>query len=254
MASTTGSAIVQGAFAILNVFLPGESVPANDGEYGRTVLNDLLSEMGQRTLFIPVIARERFDMSVGKGSPSNPYTIGPGGDLDTERPSNQDSITSANLILTGTSPEVRIPLGIYTDQAYDANQIPGQTNTYPTALYYNPTYASGLGSVFLWPVPNTATNDLELFLQKSIAEFADMSTTYYVPDGVPRMMKYNLADALQGAYGKQMSESDLRIAVSSMATFKRSNSKTSDLANDAAGIGGASRGGGIYNIFTDTGG
>ena len=254
MASTTGTAIVQGAFSILNVYLPGESIPADHGEYARTVLNDMLSEWGQRALFIPVIARERFDMTVGKGSPTNPYTIGVGGDFNTERPSNQDSITAANLILTGTSPEVRIMLGIYTDQAYDANQIPTQTNTYPTGLYYNPTYASGLGSIFLWPVPNTAANDLELFLQKSIVQFANLSTTYYVPDGVPRMLKYNLADALQGAYGRQMSESDQRIAVSSMGTFKRSNSKMSDLANDATGIGSGSRGGGIYNIFTDTGG
>ena len=253
MASTTGTAIVQGAFALLNVFTPGESVSANDGEYARTVLNDLLSSWGQRTLFIPVIARERFDMTVGKGSPTNPYTIGSGGDFDTERPANQNAITAANLILTSTSPEVRIPLGIYTDQAYDANQIPTQTNTYPTGLYYSPTYASGLGSIFLWPVPNTATNDLELFLQTRVAPFANLSTTYYVPDGVPLMLKYNLADALQGAYGKQMSESDRRLAVSSMATFKRSNSKTSDLANDAAGLFGSRRHG-VYNIYSDTGG
>jgi hypothetical protein len=79
-------------------------------------------------------------------------------------------------------PNVRVQLGIYTDQAYDANKIPDMSNSQPTGLYYNPTFASGLGSIFLWPVPNTSTNDLELFLQKGLAQFADTTSTVYLPD------------------------------------------------------------------------
>ena len=233
MAAVTGTQVVQGAFALLNVFLPGESIPANDGEYARTVLNDMLSEWGQRSLMIPLVARERFDLVAGQGGPTNPYTIGPGGDFDTERPSNQDSIEGANLILTASSPEVRITLGAYTDQAYFFNQIPTLTNTQPTSYYYNPTYTSDLGSFYLWPLPTTSANDIELLLQKAIVQFANLSTTYYVPDGVPRALKYNLADALQGAYGKQLSASDQRIAVSTLAAFRRSNLHLMDIPNDA---------------------
>lgn len=233
MAAITGTTLCQDAFALLNVFLPGEAMPASDGAYALRALNDLLDEWSQRTLFIPVIARERFDLVANQGGPDDPYTIGPGGDFDTERPSNQNSITSANLILTATSPEVRVPLGIYTDQAYDANKIPDMSNSQPTGLYYNPTYQDDLGSIFLWPVPNVATNDLELFLQKGVAQFADLTTTYYVPAGVPKALKYALADLLQTPYGKTLSPAAQRIAVSSVGTVKRSNLKISDLANDA---------------------
>lgn len=253
MPAVTGSQIVSGAFALLNVFTPGESIPANDGEFARTTLNDMLSEWGQRKLFCPVVARERFDLSgiPPKGGPYNPYTIGSGGDFNTERPPNQDAILAASLIQTGVTPEVRIPLGIFTDDGYFANQVPGQTSTQPTGLYYNPTYAAGLGSVYLWPVVNIATNDLELLLQKFIVPFADLSTTYYLPDGAPRALKLNLADALQGTYGRTLSASDARLAISSLATFKRSNHKLTDLPSDAAGLFGSH--GRPYNIIAGNG-
>lgn len=234
MPAITGLEIVQDAFAEINVFLPGATIPNNQAQFARRKLNDMLSEWGQRDLFIPIISRERFDLTANKGGVDDPYTIGPGGDFDTERPSNQDSIAGANLILTATTPEVRVPLGIYTDDAYDSNQIPDLSNLQPTGLYYNPTYENDLGSIFLWPVPSVDTNDLELFLQKQIAQFANLTTTYYVPDAAPQAMKYNLADRLQGPFGRQLSQAQQRLCISTLGTFKRSNLKVSDLMNDAA--------------------
>ena len=252
MPSITGLEVAQGAFSLLNVFLPGEPIPDADGQYALTTLNDLLSEWSQRTSMIPVISRERFDLVANQGGPDNPYTIGPGGDFDTERPSNQDSIQSANLILTATTPEVRVPLGIYTDQAYDANPLPGMGNTQPTGLYYNPTYTNDLGSVFLWPVPTINTNDLELFLQKSVAQFANLSTSYAVPDGLPRALKYNGAASLAAPYGRELSASAQQIAISSLSTFKRSNTHLMDAATDATFALSIRRS--LYNLNTGQGG
>ncbi len=233
MPATTFTSIAEVAFGMLNVFLPGEAVGTADANRARTICNRMLSGWGQRGQYIPVIARERFDLVANQGGPSNPYTIGDGGDFDTERPSNQNSITAANLILTATDPEVRVPLGIYTDQAYDANKIPDMSNSQPTGLYYNPTYANNLGSIFLWPVPNVNTNDLELFLQKSIIAFADLTTTYYLPDGAEDAITYALALRMQGPWGKKLDPADVQIANEVVGVFKRSNAKLSDLQNDA---------------------
>lgn len=236
MPSITATEIAEDAFAILNVFLPGEAMPPADGAFAMRMLNDWLSEHSQKAMMCPAISRNRFDITANKGSLTNPYTIGSGADLDVTKPANQNSITAANLILTASSPEVRVPLGIFTDQAYDANQVPTLTDTQPTGLYYSPFAASSsndYGLIYLWPVPDNATNDLEIFIQLSLLQFAAVGTTYYVPNGVPRMLKYNLADILQVPYGKQMSEKAQRMAVSSLGTFKRANTKLSDLANDA---------------------
>lgn len=251
MPAVTATTIIQDAFGLLNVFLPGESIPANDAFQALRALNDMLDEWSQRTLFIPIVARERFDLVAGQGGPDNPYTIGPGGDFDTERPSNQQSITAANLILTATSPEVRVPLGIYTDDAYDANPLPGMSNTQPTGLYYNPTYDDDLGFIYLWPVPSVSYNDLELFLQKSVVEFANLSTPYYVPNGWRRALKYNLADALQTPYGRTLDAAGQRIAVSSLGSIKRANLKLSDLANDVTFTSFRRT---LYNIQSGAGG
>ncbi len=254
MPATTFTAIAEVAFGMLNVFLPGEAMQNADANRARVICNGMLSGWGQRgSLFIPVIARERFDMTADKGGPDDRYTIGPGGDFDTERPSNQNSITAANLIQTTTSPEVRIPLGIYSDQAYDANQIPDQGNLYPTGLYYSPTYDNDLGSIFLWPVPNVAYNDIELFLQKAIPSFADLTTTYYVPDGAEDAITYQLALRMQGTWGKKLDPEDVRLAAELLGVFKRSNAKMSDLMNDASAIFGAGRHT-VYNIQTGAGG
>jgi hypothetical protein len=252
MPAITGGEIVGDAFGYLNCFLPGESIPAPDGEFARRQLNDLLSEWSQQNSAIPVIGRERFLLVAGQGGPMNPYTIGIGGDFNTERPSNQNSLVSANLILTASNPEVRVPLGIYTDQAYDANQLPDLSNSQPTGLYYNPTYQHDLGSIFLWPVPNTSVNNIELFLQKSIVQFPDLSTEMFVPEGYPKALKYALADLLQTPYGRTLSPAANRIRVASVAAMRRSNDKLSDLGNDAYVFTQGRRT--TYNIRTGSGG
>ncbi len=252
MPAITGTEIVSDAFALLNVFLPGKAMPPADGAYGLRALNDLLDELQSRRQFIPFISRNRFTLTAGKGGPTNPYTIGIGGDFNVPRPSNQDSLVAANLILTVSSPNVRIPLGIYTDDAYDANAIPDLQNTQPTGIYYNPTFQGDLGSIHLWPVPTINTNDLELFLQEAVAQFANLSTIYYIPDGWKIMLKYNLADHLQTPYGKTLSQAAQRIAVRTMGTVKRANLNLTDLMNDASSFAQDRQT--MYNITTGNGG
>src|SRR5262245_22197639 len=122
MPAIRGLEIVSFAFQLLNVYLPGETVPPADAEFARVMLNDLLGEFGQRAQFIPANLPVRFSMIAGKGTRYNPYTIGVGGDLNVAKPSNQNSLLAANLILTAPGPpnETRIPLGLFTDDGYFA--------------------------------------------------------------------------------------------------------------------------------------
>lgn len=233
MPAVTGTEICRDALTILGVVSPFQAMSDSNGTLALRFLNDWLSEQSQKRLMIPVVARERFDLVSGQGGPDDPYTIGDGGDFDTIRPANQNSVTMANLILGGTDPEVRVPLGIYTDDAYDANKLPGMESGQPTSLYYDPTYEDELGSISLWPVPNVNTNDLELFIERPLTEWSALSTSLDVPPGVPRMLKYNLAVTLQEVYGRTLSASALQIATSSLRTFRSANMKLTDLQNDA---------------------
>lgn len=255
MPAVTGNELIKPAYELVNMFIAGEPIPAADGASALGMLNRMLSQWRQRRMMIPLAQRELFDLTVFDGGPYDPYTIGPGGDLDTDpRPPNQNSILAANLVLTSPGPpnEVRVPLGIYTTDAYFANQIPGMQSGQPTSLFYNPTYDHDLGAVFLWPVPNVATNDLELLLLKPIAKFANLTTTYYLPDGADDAIVYQLAMRLAGPNGRTLNPEDKQIGIASLAAFKRSNVQLSDLMNDAAGLFSASRP--VYNIQTGSGG
>ena len=255
MPAITANTVIQAAFSRLNVYLPTETPSAANANFALGELNRMVGGWSQRgALMIPVVARETFDLTANKGGPSNPYTIGTGGNFNTPRPPNQHSVTAASLILTDSDPDVEIPLGIYTDDAYNAVAIKELTSAQPTGLYYNPTYTTTeLGTINLWPVPDNATNDLALYLQKPLTRFAALATSYYVPEGVDDALVYNLERRLAGPFGRILSADDQALAVSSLSVVKRSNVKLSDLATDAiwATMGGRRT---LYNIQTDGGG
>lgn len=255
MPSTTFTAIAETSFALLNVFLPGESVPNPDQAYAAGVANRMLSGWATRALMIPVISREVFDLTASKGGPSNPYTIGSGANLDTTKPATQNSVVAASVLLTASDPDVEVPLGIFTDAAYDAITVKELTSGQPTGLYYNPTYATtGFGRIYLWPVPDNATNDLVLYLQSALAQFdtASLGTTIYLPDGAEDAITYQLSKRLQGAYGKKLAPTDMMIATEVLSTYKRSNVKLNDLANDAWMFSLGRRT--LYNVVSGSGG
>src|SRR5213595_551704 len=89
--------LITDAFAELNVFLPGESVPNGDAQFGLRSLNGLLGSWAQQHLTIPSTARLLFDLVADQGGPTTPYSIGSGGDFDTPRPANPAAIRGAAL-------------------------------------------------------------------------------------------------------------------------------------------------------------
>jgi hypothetical protein len=152
-------------------------------------------------------------------------------------------------LFNSSSPSIEIPLGILTDQAYQSIAIKTQSSNQPTAIYYQPTYqTSGWGTVTLWPVPTTDTNDLVLYYQAALVTFATPTAAYYWPEGAEEMLGYNLALRLSAPFARPVPDDVRLLARQSLATFKRNNTRMSDLANDAALISSRRYG---YNIQTD---
>lgn len=244
MAATqlTGQSVVTFALEQIGVYGVGQTLSASDANTGLRRLNAMISSLGIQALSKLVVAREVFDLVANQSS----YTIGPGANFNTTRPT---SLQNATLLLNSSSPSIEIPLALLTDQAYQNIRLKTQTNTLPTAVYYQPTFTtSGYGTVILWPVPDTADNDLVLYFQQSLVTFANLTTEYYWPEGAEEMLGYNLALRLCAPYARPVPDTVGQMAKSSLATFKRANTRMSDLSNDAAAIGSAN---GIYNINTD---
>lgn len=244
--SLTATAAISHACLLLNVTLPGEAVDANTASYLFTELNLMMGIWAQQRGTIPTVSRETFDTTGNKGGPSNPYTIGIGGDLNTARPPNQQSLQGAGLLLTSSSPVVEISRAVLTDDAWQAIQVKELTSTLWTSVYYNPTYANNLGTINLWPVPTTGDNDLVLYLAARIAAFANLTTTYYFPDGYDEAIVTNLA--VRAPMGRTPPDEVKQRAVNSLALLKRVNLPISDLPIDLF----VRNHSGFYNLQTGT--
>lgn len=254
MPSVTANTLIGNAFTVLNVFLPGESVPAADANAGRTHLNLLLDSWRQQGCTVPVINRSTFATVANQGGPSNPYTIGTGGNFNTTKPPAQWAVTGAGLLLNSSSPAVEIPRAVLTDDAWQAIPVKELTNPLFTDVYYNPTYTNNLGTINLWPVPDNADNSLVLYLAQTLTDFADLTTSYAMPDGYPDALTWNLTRRLAIVYGRPLDPEVKQLAINSFDIIKRANLKLTDVPQDLAFLGdnGNRRWG--YNIQAGTGG
>ncbi len=253
MPTVTATQVMTDAFQALNVYMPGDTIVTADSTTALRLLNLLLGQWAHDRLTIPAEARAVFPLVSGKGSSTNPYTIGTGGDLNTPKPPNQQSLVSAGLLLNASSPPVEIPRGMMTNDAYEAQRIKDLTSTLFTNVYYLPTFdgATGLslGQIYLWPVPLDLTNSLVLYIRAGLSAFADLTTVYSIPDGYDELLYTNLARRLAIFFGRTLSDDLKMLAAESLMAIKRSNVQLSDLANDFAtlGVGRSPRG---FNLQT----
>lgn len=326
MPATTALEILTGAFETLGVTAPGETISTAMTTDALRRLNLMMSSLRLQPLTQPVQSREVFPLTADLGV----YTIGPGGDFDTTRPTallgaaillnsqgtpvaitsitrtgNVATVTitshgassGQNVTIDGAVPAdyngtfpitvtgvntftyivdgdvttpatgtktasfesdatdvIEVPRALMTDDAWKALQIKSLTGVQFTNVYYNPTWAADLGTINLWPIPNTQVNSLVIYRLMPLTSFATTAISYYLPDGCAEALEYNLARRLMTPYGvvDQGIVSDvLDMARTTLANFKRGSAKLTDLPTDPALT--QSRSGG-YNINSGTGG
>lgn len=227
----------------LNVYQRGAPISANDGQIGFRHLNYMMSSWAL-SMSPPVVARDVFPIVSNQQS----YSWGPGGDFTTLRPPKQSSITGASLILNTTLPlaqQTEVPLAVYTDDGYRNARIKYQPNTQATGIYYQAT--SPLGTLIVWPVPNTTINGLAIYREQQFGPFADLLQTSYVfPDGYDEAIHYNLEKRLCPVFSRTMSDDATMLAAESLRNIEAANMKLTDVANDLV----SNTASGWYNINT----
>ena len=162
--------------------------------------------------------------------------------------------TITALLEDNSTGVVEIPVAVLTDTAWQAIQIKSLTSTLFTVCYYNPTFAAGLGTINLWPIPTVSTNSLVLYRQQQLTQFVSLTANYDIADGYEEALAYGLARRLITPYGVNDAQTveDVRdMAATSLGNIKRANTKLADLSTDPALVRDP-RGG--YNIITGTGG
>lgn len=241
----TANAIIKRAMRLIRAIAAGETPKPSEGQDCLTALNSMVDSWLLERLTIPQVLRVTKVLTSG----TQDYTIGPGGAINTPRPL---LIQDATVIPQGDTSEVDV--AILSDDAWALQiGIKSQTASFPMGIYYDFGFAAGgLGTISVWPIPQTAPT-LVLYVPKaSIANFASLSTPYEVPPGYERAITYCLAVEIAPEFSKPVPDDVARIALESKGNIKRANIRMLQLGCDA----GVLRGGdtqGVYNWKTDQG-
>lgn len=317
--SVTALTLETTAYELIGVIQPGESLTPIQAQRGLEWLNRMLSTWAIQQTTVPVIDRQVFALTANVGN----YTIGPGGDFDTSRPTtiagaavllnnNQTplaltSLTRAGTIATATRTNhggsvgqwvtiagatpaafngtfaietvptantftytfggatadasgtitmllesnvanvTEIPCPLLTDDAWQAIQIKTLTSGLFTDVYYNPTFAGGLGTINLWPIPNTSQHALVLYRPMQLTSFPNLTQQVWLPEGAEDAIVYNLAFRLCAPNGVAVPADIEEMRRTSLGIYKRNNIKLNDMPLDAIWTQ-EKRGG--YNIIT----
>ena len=218
----TAQDLIRSALVMTGALAQGESPSAADAADAFTRLNRMVSAWANQRLTIFVTARNVYSLVASQQA----YTIGSGGDFNQARP---QFLSYAGLILTAPSPDVEIPLTIWTIKDWALQAVKDQTSTQPTAVYYETSFPSsgataGMGRMIFWPVP-TIVNQVALYTPTQLAEFASLSTDYDFPPGYEDALEYNLAKRLiQAGMGLREHLADIDpMARDTLAIIKRAN-------------------------------
>ena len=238
----TGRDFAKSVLLLIGAIASGETPTASETSDVLSRANEMIDAwatqaltalVNERHVFAPVANQQAYLLS--PTSASSDWVV-------DNRP---DLLTNVGLLLNTASPAVEIPRGILTDDEWAATSIKDLANTLFTSVYYNPT--SPAGTVSLWPIPTTAANDVVLYFDSILVQFADLTTQYRFPAGYLRTLRYNVAVDIAPEFGAQLSPVVDRTAAASLRTLKAANVKMSELSVDPA-LSGRRFG---YNYYTD---
>lgn len=147
------------------------------------------------------------------------YTIGPGSAdtvttdsaalvAFTQRPTRV-FFPQRRTISTGSE----VPMILVSRQEYAALPNKATAGT-PVQVYYDPRIATG--ALYVWPVPNTTTDQVVLTVDRTIEDVGAEDNTFDVPPEYVRAIKWNLALEIAPEYAMAPSERD---RIEKMAVF-----------------------------------
>lgn len=152
------------------------------------------------------------------------YTIGSGGNFNQTYPQRIEywSVIPDDA---ATLPLERAMGRPYTVEQWQLIPQKSQTGEWPTAMYFDHSFASGLGLLSFYPIPNNSHVDIKLYQYIPAITSLAQATVYVLARGATLAIKLQLALRLAVGYGTgaTVSEELKQQATDALAVFKRSN-------------------------------
>ncbi len=206
------SDVIRGALTKIGVIDPQGAIEADWTTLGITELSDMLQHWAAEGLLIHALTTHTKVLTPGTAS----YTIGASGAINVQRPVD---IRHAMITGDGYDSECTIDPSIFRYQALAYKTTQGR----PDELFYDPTYLSGLASIYLYLTPDQAYT-LTLKVLTSHIALTLATDTIIVPPEYDYAIKANFAERLMAPFGKT-DALVIREATGSKAILMRNNVK-----------------------------
>ena len=242
---TTVEKIIVRALRLIKVYEAGQQLDEDEAQDALEVLNAMLDGWSTEKLML----YHRVKLSIPFVLNQNEYTIGPGGDFDTEWRQDIENAFARDTQAESGRNDFDWPMEKITNDQYTGITLKQLSSSYPTYFYYRPTFP--LGVITVWPNPGQGL-EFHLNVLQRLANFSNIADEVSLPPGYKRAIEYNLAMELAPEYGA--STVDIKtIAKETKGYLKSINSRnTPILQSEAARISG--RRGGAYSYGIGFGG
>ena len=190
-----------------------ETLSSGEAANGLVRLNDMLASWRVDRLLCYQLKEESFVLTVNDGI----YTIGSGGDFDTDRPIE---ILKPCYVREN---QTDYPCDVINRDAYGRIVSKSTvTSNYPRKLFYDTAYP--LGIIKIYPVPSSA-NTLFINSLKEIQQFATLGTDAAIPTEYYDPIVYELAARHAAQKGYALNATTERVRETSLRRLKNSNAK-----------------------------
>jgi hypothetical protein len=195
--TSTMTEIIYDAFALCNIIDDGETLPADQWEYGKRKLNELMALFSQhRGLWLID------DITVTLVPGTKSYTVGTGLDIAQPKPQR---IIDARRVTSGGS---EIPIDVVSREEYSS--IPNKALQSPTNMvYYDPRRDNGV--LYVWPTGTADEDTVILTTQRPIQDFDTEGNNPDLPKEWILCIKYQLATVIAPKYLGGVVPADIKI-------------------------------------------
>jgi hypothetical protein len=208
---TTVLKIINGALRALQVKSSDVTLTSDELNDAMEALNMMLDGWSNESLMMYHMLSESFTLVPGQSA----YTIGIGGDFNTERPI---SIESATIKVNG----VDWPVATMAYDDWSAIRLKTLTTSFVEYLYLDNTYP--LGTVNLYPVPSNAYS-LTLYSRKPFTQFTSLTDPLDLPPGYARALKFGLAIEIAPEFQTTAGDDVKKLYMAAKAALKRTNKR-----------------------------
>lgn len=213
MATITARTIIKKAMKELGVIGVGQAVNAEMEDDAFLALNNMLEKWSNERLMVQEIVEEAETLTSGQAS----YTVGSGGNFDTNRPVAIEK--DAFIRDSGGNDH---PVQVLTMDVYRAETVK-TTSGRPDYLAYTPEFP--LGKMYLYPTPDNSTDVLHYRAVPLLDSFATVTTSVEYAPGYEDAIILNLAVRIAPSWGKQPSPLLVTMAMEAKRSIKNRNSE-----------------------------